>query len=265
MFLYNLFASDNTKSSTSRLDWPWKKNVKCGAAVKTGRFPFIFKETLRGTAAVLFTVASDNTDDRLWSEVETSSTSCGCQSCLSVKGHQHEHSKPHNSTSHNGRCHINCFRPPAAQLLFTFMSKIAHRCLLPRAFFVLTCTNTSCRAQIQHTREGTGGCAEHTSILLYTHWITAAHALFPCSLGDVLRFEIFVPEMKAHPGPLLIGHPGQNTPPLGSHFCFCASQSGNSMWQQNGRSRRRRRRRRIRVARRKEDPLQRSVKKEIAK
>lgn len=96
--------------------------------------------------------------------------------------------------------------------------------------------------------------------LLYMRWITGAPALFPCSLGVVLRFDIIVPETKAHPSPLLIGHPGPNTPPLGCHFCFCASQSLNSVWQQSGRSRGRQN-----GTNRKEDPLQRSVKKEITK
>lgn len=151
--------------------------------MKAGHFHFIFNVTLRGTAAVLVTAAGNNIDHRLWSEVETSSTSCGCQSCLLVSGHQREHSKLRNSTSHKGCCRVNYFRPPAAQPLFTFMSKITHRCWL-------SCVNSSSHAQIHppthkfHTRERVQ--AGRTRLHAAFH---ALDALFPCSLGVVLTHK----------------------------------------------------------------------------
>lgn len=103
----------------------------------------------------------------------------------------------------------------AAQLNFTQGAAVM---LIISAPLLHDCySSSSSHAQIQHTREGTGGCTEHTSILLHAHWITATRALFPCSLGVVLRFKVFVAEAKACP------RPSSDWSSRANHFCFCAS------------------------------------------
>lgn len=108
-----------------------------------------------------------------------------------MSGHQRQHSKLRNTRG-------------AVMLIISDLllhNYYSHLCQKSRTDVDCHALSSSSHAQIQHTREGTGRCVEHTSILLYTHWITAAHALFPCSLGVVLGFEIFVPETKARPRP----------------------------------------------------------------
>lgn len=85
---------------------------------------FIFNETHCGdnnfpwTSSLLCFFFDSLLETSLWSWAQFNfivhrepPSGCGCQSCLLAIGHLQEHSEPHNSTLHNGRCYVNYARP----------------------------------------------------------------------------------------------------------------------------------------------------------
>lgn len=72
-------------------------------------------------------------------------------------------------------------------------------------------------------REMCSGCFASTKLLLLALSLQLLYS------HKSLNFYILVPETNTRPGPLVTGHPGPNTTPVGCLFCFSASQTGNSV------------------------------------
>lgn len=59
------------------------------------------------------------------SSSQQSASGCNCQSCLPVIGYQHQHSEPHNWTSHSGSCYVNYISPPCRTTPLSFKAALA--------------------------------------------------------------------------------------------------------------------------------------------